>query len=168
MEFRKSSYSTHSTSSCVEAAAAGFTRSAASVGHDAGNCVEAGTTEFTAGRCSDRECVQAGSHDGVIFVRDSKDPRCETGDFPHLHYRRDMWDGGRAVKFTPVPGVTVPPEIRAAASARGHDPAAAWYAVATLSNEDTGTILYFDQAEKDAWDKGVENSEFAVGTLAAA
>jgi hypothetical protein len=227
MEFRKSSYSTHATSSCVEAGAsawlapsyshangncveaagAAFTASArcdvngscveaggarfAKAGNSNfnGNCVEAGTVPFAKARASiyngncveagtadfasasasgGTNCAEAGDHAGMVFLRDSKDPRCETADFPHLHFTRDEWGSGRAVKFTPVSGLAVPAGIRAVASARGHDPAVAWYAVVTLRKEDHETILYFDQAEKDAWDKGVDNGEFTLAVPVAA
>jgi Domain of unknown function (DUF397) len=151
-----SSSASGANGSCVEAGSALFAASSAS---NSGHCVEAAAAEFASAAASGQStnCVETGAHaDGVIFLRDSKD--AEGGDFPHLHYTPEEWDGGRGVTFVPVLRADVPARLKAAALLRGHEPQD-WHSV-TRPGETA--VLYFDQAEVDAWRQGVENSEFRL------
>jgi Domain of unknown function (DUF397) len=146
---------------CVEAGTAQFAAPA-----DSGdtNCVEAGTASFTKAQASspNAHCVEHGEHAGMVFVRDSKDPRSETSEFPHLHFPRAVWDGGRAVTFQPSRISDVPRDVLDVAARRGHAREQRWYKVTSPSPQDTMTALYFDQDEKNAWEKGVTNGEFTA------
>lgn len=174
---------------CVEAATAGYAKADASAG---GNCVEAGTADFASADASAcyAHCVEAGGaeftradasnyngncveadvhdHDGMVFVRDSKITSGADGNFPHLHFPARGWQSGRAVEFTPVPVAQVPLELREIAVSRDHDDDSSWYAVTSGSPQDDGTVLWFDQAEVDAWKLGVQNGEFTLEAHAAA
>lgn len=175
-------------SHCVEAGGATFTRADASAG---GNCVEASTADFTSADASNYNgnCVEAAAgeyakaadswisnsveadvhdHDGMVFVRDSKITPGADGNFPHLHFPARGWQSGRAVEFTPVPVAQVPLELREIAVSRDHDDDSSWYAVTSGSPQDDGTVLWFDQAEVDAWKLGVQNGEFTLDVHAAA
>lgn len=153
---------------CVEAGTVPFAPARAS--QPQAHCVEAGSAEFAnAAECNGGTCVEHGDHGGMVFVRDSKDPRSATDSFPHLHFPRDQWDGGRAVHFEPLALGEMPPqEALDVAAARDHVREQRWYKVTSPSPQDAGTVLWFDQAEMDAWVSGVLAGEFALADRVAA
>lgn len=103
-------------------------------------------------------CTCAVSNCGMIHVRDSKDPGGIILDYP-----QGSWDGGRAVHFMPVARSIVAaehPQALAEAARRGHTPSLTWYQVSP--GLDMGLSLWFDEQERDAWYRGVEDGEFSL------
>jgi hypothetical protein len=133
-----------------------------------GACVQAATgPAYSRARASSgaNGCVEATPEtSGIVLLRDSKDAAGE--DFPHLHFPAAEWDGGRAVKFRDVPLHFVPLRLRETATEHGHNPHDTWYAV-SRDGEETGTMLYFDSVERDAWLAGVTAGEFAFEEVSA-
>jgi hypothetical protein len=142
---------------CVQAAHAEFVKSKDSSMN--GGCIEAAQAEFVSAEDSNSgDSLEAARHQSsVIFLRDSKDPRCETEDFDHLHYTYEEWNGGRAVQLEKISIFLVPQAVVDARVAKAGHSAGAWYKV---NHEGEGVTLYFDQDEKDAWEDGIEKGEF--------
>lgn len=85
-------------------------------------------------------------------LRDSKD-HTKTIEYPI-----GEWEGGRAVAFTPVDRQLVPAALLAIqeSGVQGSgNREQQWYTVTR-----DHTTLYFDQAEMDAWTRGVEDGQF--------